>query len=172
MAFVVALLLAAGTFRSHAYGLVGDLVHFRSDEWLWPRSFLKNLLSPGNPSVAFHAGRFHPAQRLVFIVLFCMVALVGASGVYLYILPTAPQWVFLLAIRAHIYGAWMMMAVLCLHVLGGLGILPTHRGLLRAMFGDGTVPIQTARTLWPAWTQQQLDEFKGNSHGSSTHTSS
>lgn len=170
LTFVVAFLLAIGIFRSPTRGLVRDLIRFRPDEWRWPHSFLKHTLLSGHQSVAFHAGRFAPAQRLVLIVLLCMAALVGISGVYLYILPPAPRWVFLVVIRTHIYGAWMMMAALCLHVFAGLGILRTHRGLLGAMFGDGTVPTRTALILWPAWTHEKLHDLKEGPHGSSTRT--
>lgn len=65
-----------------------------------------------------------------------------------------------------------MMAALCLHVFAGLGILHTHKGLLSAMFGDGTVPIETARTLWPAWTQEKLHVIKDDPHEPPLHTPS
>ncbi|TAN31196.1 MAG: hypothetical protein EPN31_00105 [Castellaniella sp.] len=169
LAFVIALLWAIGIFRSPTLGLVRDIVHFRPDEWRWLRSFLTCILSRGRQPAAFHTGRFDPAQRLVLIVLLCATASVGASGLYLYILPDAPRWMFLLVIRTHVYGAWMMIAALCLHAFAGLGILRTHKGLLSAMFGDGTVPIQTARTLWPAWTRKKLHAPQRNPHGSS-HT--
>ncbi len=166
LAFVIALLLAMSIFRSPTLGLVRDLVYFRPDEWRWPRSFLTCILSPGRQPAAFHTGRFDPAQRLVLIVLLCATALVGTSGVYLYVLPAAPRWMFLLVIRTHVYGAWVMIAALCLHAFAGLGILRTHKGLLSAMFGDGTVPIQTARILWPAWTREKWHASKGNPYGS------
>jgi hypothetical protein len=97
---------------------------------------------------------------LVLSTLLCATTLVGTSGIYLFFLPNGPRWAFLLIIRTHIYGSWTMVAALFLHVFAGLGILRTHRGLLRTMFGDGTPPVRTARTLWPAWTNATLPTAK------------
>jgi cytochrome b subunit of formate dehydrogenase len=158
VAFTIASLLTIGLFHSPTRDLMRDLVRFRWDERRWPQTFLKCILSPNHERTAFHGGRFDPAQRLIVLLLLCSTALVAATGIYLYILPIAPQWVFLIAIIA-----------VCLHVFAGLGVLHTHHGLLGAMFGDGTVPIRTALTLWPAWTQEELHGFKEDPHGPS-HT--
>ncbi|WP_417276769.1 cytochrome b/b6 domain-containing protein [Castellaniella sp.] len=171
--FATILLLAIGLFHSSTRSLIRDLVYFRRGERRWPQAFLKCILSPAHRRTAFHNGRFDPAQRLILLLLACSTALITATGVYLYILPAAPQWVFLVAIRIHIYGAWVAIIALCLHAFAGLGVLHTHRGLLGAMFGDGTVPMQTARTLWPDWTQKKLHDLKGgNPHGPPSHTPS
>ncbi|KAB0599106.1 cytochrome b/b6 domain-containing protein, partial [Castellaniella defragrans] len=126
VAFAVVLLLAAGLFHSPTRDLMRDLVYFRHEECRWPQSFLKCILSPAHGHTAFHNGRFDPAQRLILLLLLCSTALVAAAGVYLYILPATPQWVFLIAIRIHIYGAWIAIIALCLHAFAGLGVLHTH----------------------------------------------
>lgn len=172
VAFTIVSLLAIGLFHSPTLDLMRDLVSFRQEECRWPQAFLKCILSPAHGHTAFHNGRFDPAQRLILLLLLCSTALVAATGVYLYILPAAPQWVFLVAIRIHIYGAWIAIIALCLHAFAGLGVLHTHRGLPGAMFGDGTVPMQTALSLWPGWTQKKLHDLKGNPHGPSSHTPS
>ncbi|CAM5220188.1 hypothetical protein CDEF62S_00589 [Castellaniella defragrans] len=170
VAFTIVSLLAIGLFHSPTRNLMRDLVYFRREERRWPRTFLKCILSPNHERTAFHGGRFDPAQRLILLLLLCSTVLVAATGVYLYILPTAPQWVFLIVIRIHIYGAWIAIIALCLHVFAGLGVLHTHRGLLGAMFGDGTVPARTALTLWPAWTQKKLHNLKEGPSGPTPHT--
>ncbi|TAM90334.1 MAG: hypothetical protein EPN41_01825, partial [Candidimonas sp.] len=115
------------------------------------RRFARDIVGSG--VLGPHAQRLSAAQRAVFAILVISATIAGVSGVYLYVLPKAPLWVFLVAIRAHVYGSWVLIAALSLHIVAGLGILPTHRGIARSMFGDGTVPLRIARTLWPGWAE-------------------
>ncbi|WP_306582420.1 hypothetical protein [Dokdonella sp.] len=75
---------------------------------------------------------------------------------YLYVTPDWPRRMFIVAIRTHIYAAWALIVALAIHVAARLGLLPTHGGILRGMFGDGTLPLATARRLWPEWTRRTL----------------
>lgn len=157
LVFAVAAVLAIAAFHSQARSLVRDLAHFRLRELSWPVTFLRQLLSPSKHPEVFHAGRFDPVERAVLMLLLCATAVVSISGVYLYFLPDAPRWVMLFAIRTHIYGAWTIIGASGLHLLAGSGILPSHRGIFRTMFGDGTLPVATAERLWPDWTRKNLE---------------
>ncbi len=153
LAYVSAILVLGIVLRRRLAGLIRHLHHWQWRELRWPVAFLAHLLAPGTHRAPFHAGHFDPLERLVLAVLCLALAVVAASGLYLYWLPDAPRWVFIVAIRAHMYAASTLLVALSLHVLAGLGILPTHRGIARAMFGDGRVSETMARTLWPAWAE-------------------
>ncbi|MCZ2104613.1 MAG: hypothetical protein LC137_09550 [Burkholderiales bacterium] len=74
----------------------------------------------------------------------------------LYFAPAHWRWVFVVAVRAHALAGGVLMLALLVHAIAGLGVLPTHRGVARSMFGDGTVPLATARRLWPGWTTSRV----------------
>lgn len=155
LAFVAAVVLAGCVGWRAARTLACRLCRFRATERAWPLAFARHALAPSRHPPAEHAGAFDPAERVVLGVVLLAVVIAGASGVYLYFLPVAPRWVFLVAIRAHVYSAWVLIVALGIHIVAGLGVLPTHRGIARAMFGDGTVPLATARRLWPGWTRRR-----------------
>jgi hypothetical protein len=41
-------------------------------------------------------------------------------------------------------------------VLVAIGVLPGYRGVWRAMFGGGRVREETARRVWPGWTERAM----------------
>lgn len=156
LAFAAAVAIAASARGRAAAAWVRELLRLRRADAGWSIAFSARLLHLRRRPVPPHAGRLDPLQRLVLLVLAAAVLVAAASGVYLYWLPPAPRWLFILVIRAHVYVEWALLAALALHVFAGLGVLPTHRGITRSMFGDGTVPLATAERLWPEWTRQQI----------------
>jgi formate dehydrogenase subunit gamma len=76
--------------------------------------------------------------------------------------PGGPVYVWFL--RLHRWATYVLTPVVLGHVLVALGVLPGYRGTWRAMHRRGRVPEQTARRLWPAWTEARLAE--GNSRPS------
>lgn len=155
LAFVAALVLVALVWPHHVAGLLRDVVQVRVHEVGWPLAFVRYLVRPRDCSAPFHAGRFDPAQRVVFAVLLGALALTAASGVYLYFAPPAGGPLLGWAIRVHILAAWVLIVCIGLHIVAGSGALWTHRGLIGAMFGDGRVSLARARVLWPGWTARQ-----------------
>lgn len=131
--------------------LLRELAQRPRGELRWVRDYLRHLLAPRRHAAPGHAGYFDPLERRVLALLLIAVAVTGMSGVYLWWLPPAPTWLFIVMIRAHVAAAWSTLALLAVHVTAGLGVLPSHRGIARSMFGDGSVPLATARRLWPAW---------------------
>ncbi|HET8765020.1 MAG TPA: cytochrome b/b6 domain-containing protein, partial [Rhodanobacter sp.] len=116
LAFVgVAVLLSIVLWRGTAW-LVRELTRFRAGDGRWPLAYFRHALAPGRRAAPFHAGWFDPLERLVLTVLLAATVVAGVSGVYLYWLPAAPAWVFLVAIRAHVYVAWLLIAMLAVHV--------------------------------------------------------
>lgn len=155
LAFAIVGAVLVMLLRRRLAALGREILRVHSRDFGWPLRYIRALCSPGDHAALEHDGRFDPLQRAVLGLLLLATLVTAASGVYLYFLPGAPAWVFALAIRAHIYAAWLLLAAVAIHILAGLGLLPTHRGVLRAMFGDGTVPLATAARLWPGWTRRQ-----------------
>lgn len=164
LAFVGAAILACTWWRAPARWLARQLTCWHRREWRWPLDYLRHALAPARRHAPFHNGYFDPLERLVLSLLLLAVIVAGVTGVYLYWLPPAPLWVFLVMIRAHVGAAWAAIALLCIHIIAGLGVLPSHCGIARAMFGDGTVPETTARRLWPGWVAKTgaRDETREN----------
>lgn len=149
--FVIAWLLLAA-WRPGAFArLLGQVLHYRRGDASWPLAFLRFCFRPDCHAAPFHDGRFDPAQRLVFLALIATALLASASGIYLYLAPPLGPAALAWAIRLHMAAVWLLMGGLGLHIVAGAGVLPTHRGLARAMFGNGRVPAALAQVLWPAW---------------------
>ncbi|HEX7325024.1 MAG TPA: cytochrome b/b6 domain-containing protein [Rhodanobacteraceae bacterium] len=157
LALSIGLLLLALVCARRVVRLLGDVARFRWREWRWYVGFASLLARPARRSAPFHAGRFDPAQRVVFACIVAAALVLCATGVYLFWSPPLPVSLMGPMIRAHIVAAWVLIAALCLHVVAGSGVLPTHRHLLGAMFGNGRVPIALARRLWPGWAQRHDD---------------
>jgi len=156
---VAAVALLAVRWRASCRWL-GRLCRVPRQDFIWLRDFLHDFSGVREPR-AWHAGRLDPLQRWVLALVLVMLSVVTVSGICLYLAPSEWRWVFVVAVRAHIYANEVLLAALAVHVLAGLGILPTHRGIWRSMFGDGTVPLATAQRLWPAWTAEQSGVPRG-----------
>lgn len=156
---VAAVALALAVHRRTASWL-RELCRFRLHEWRWPLELLRHALGPARHPPPTHDGRLDPLQRLVMLLLLLSAVLVGLAGTGLLLATGAPRWLLALLVRLHVYASWLMLAALGLHVVAGVGILPTHRGIARSMFGDGTVPSGMAERLWPRWLagQQQAGQ--------------
>lgn len=161
VAFAAALVALVVVLPRGVRRLLRDASHFRRTDWLWPARFLAFMLAPRGRGAPFHDGRFDPAQRAVFVGIILSVFVVSASGVYLYVwTPAFPlgQLSLAYAIRLHIAAAWLLIACLCLHIVAGIGLPWTHRGLAAAMFGNGRVSASLAQTLWPRWAAHAAAE--------------
>lgn len=166
--YTVAAAVLALVFARKTAGLLRDMAVFRRTDWAWMPAFARHYFRPGHHAPPFHEGRFDPAQRLVFIGLTVSLVLVAASGIVLFAFVDMSRAVFMWTIRTHIAAAWLLIISTILHVLAGLGLPRTHRGLVRAMFGDGRVRLGLAQTLWPGWVRGQqhqndrADELSGD----------
>lgn len=155
LAFVAATIVLVLSMPRRVLRLLRDAASFSRHDGRWMFAFLRHYLQPRRHAPLFHDGRFDPAQRVVLLGLGVGLVLVAASGVVLYALPDMGREAFRLTIRTHIAGAWLLLACVVIHVVAGLGVLHTHRGLARAMFGDGRVRLALAQTLWPGWARRQ-----------------
>jgi len=136
------------------------IFRFGRDDARWLPRYVLHLATPLRHAPPRCDGYFDPGQRLAFIGILATMLLAGASGTYLY--AWSPQmpgaaWIGPM-IRLHIASTWLLMALLTVHILAGSGLLWTHRGLARTMFGDGRVTPALAERLWPDWASTRQEQ--------------
>lgn len=136
-------------WRSTA-GWLRELCQVRRGDFIWLQGFVRNLL--GREPPAWHTQRLDPLQRWVLALIIVLTAVASASGVALYVMPPGWREAFVVAVRLHMGANAALAAAVLLHAFAGSGALPTHHGLASSMWGDGAVPLATARRLWPGWT--------------------
>lgn len=154
LAFALAAAGALLACHRRAAALLRELCRVGRGDGAWLWRFVRDPLGRKAPA-PWHGGRFDPLQRWVLAAMLALLLIATVSGVALYFMPPGWRWPFVIGIRAHILANEAFTILLLVHVLAGSGLLPTHRGIARSMFGDGTVPLATARRLWPGWTARQ-----------------
>lgn len=168
MIFVIALALLVLLLPGRIRRLLQDATRFKRVEWRWPLDFLRFYLWPARHSVPFHNGRFDPVQRIILAGIIGTVVLTGVSGVYIYLAPPFGRLLLAYVISTHVVTSWLLIGLLCAHILAGSGLLRTHRGIATAMFGDGRVAVGLANTLWPGWARKQTGKTLAAPPGSPT----
>ena len=101
-----------------------------------------------------HEGRFDPGQRIANIVIVLGLVVLVVSGLWLTGVHGGPTFVWLN--QVHRWSAIALTVVLAGHLLIAFGILPGYRGVWRAMHLGGRVRVDTARRVWPGWTEREL----------------
>lgn len=145
--------------------LLYDVTTFTRSDLQWPTDFVGRYIWPKDGRPAHHGGHFDPGQRVVFIGIIGSVAILGATGVYIYVAPAFPTLIMAWTLRFHTVSGWVLVVCVVVHILAGSGVLPTHRGVARAMFGSGRVDQALADRLWPAWAQDQDEPPVEGSNG-------
>ena len=152
-----AALLLTLIFRwQRAREFFGAILSFSRSDAAWLPELLRSLLHRRRNALPWHEGRFDPVQRFAFVVLVGSLALLVVTGVAINFIPLSVRMVFAWTLRAHLAAAWVFIATVSVHVFAGLGVLPTHRGVTRAMFGDGQIKTELGLRLWPGWTARKL----------------
>jgi formate dehydrogenase subunit gamma len=112
------------------------------------------------PTAAFtgrfrrHEGHFDPGQRLANIAIVALLVTLVASGVALVFIHGGP--VFGLMVVIHRAATIAFTIVIAGHILIAAGILPGYRGAWRSMHLGGRLRLETARRLWPGWTDRTV----------------
>lgn len=152
---VAAALLAAPLLAPHRIaGLIADVLHLRRTDIGWALAFTRFVMHPGRHRPPYHDGRFDPAQRVTFAAMGVLLAVLIVSGIALLTAPRGATGLVVVSVRVHELVSWVFLGALGTHILAGSGLLPSHRGVTRAMI-DGRVRTATARRLWPEWTIRQ-----------------
>ncbi len=117
--------------------------------WLrWPAGALTGRF-------ARHEGHFDPGQRVANVVIVGGLAMLTVTGIALTILHGGQAFAWLA--RIHRWATFVVTPFILGHMLIALGVLPGYRGVWRAMHLGGRLPEETARRVWPAWTERWLD---------------
>ena len=158
-------LLLTLIFRRHRLrAFLRAILSFHRSDVAWLPALVRSLVHPRRATLPWHDGRFDPIQRLVFLILVGSLTLLVITGVAInFIDARSARMVFAWTLRIHLATAWVFIAAASVHIFAGIGLLPTHRGVTRAMFGDGHVKVELSRRLWPGWTDRQLE---GTTHAS------
>jgi formate dehydrogenase subunit gamma len=117
--------------------------------WLarWPRALF-------NGRFGRHEGHLDPGQRVANVVMAVCFAGLLASGAGLAVLGGGPAFVWLH--RLHTWATFILTPLIAAHVLIAIGVLPGYRGVWRSMHLGGRLPLDTARRVWPGWTERTL----------------
>lgn len=119
----------------------GDLRWWRR----WPAAALTGRF-------ARHEGAFDPGQRLMNVTLVAGLFTLTATGIGLSLIRGGSSFAWM--DRLHRWtGAVVTIAVVG-HVLVAAGVLPGYRGVWRSMHLRGRVREDTARRLWPGWSER------------------
>src|SRR5262245_48699598 len=113
----------------------------------WPRAILTGAF-------ARHEGTFDPGQRVANVLIVGGLLALTASGIALTLLHGGP--VFAWLAKIHLWTAVVVTPVILGHVLVSVGVLPGYRGVWHSMHLGGRVPEETARRVWPGWTEREV----------------
>jgi formate dehydrogenase subunit gamma len=126
--------------------------HDRGDgRWLlrWPRAAFSGRF-------ARHEGEFDPGQRIANVVIVGGLVVLVTTGVALTLLHGGRTFSWLAKI--HLWTTVIVTPFILGHVLVAVGVLPGYRGVWRAMHLGGRVSEETARRVWPGWTERSIAE--------------
>ncbi|MGH2418003.1 MAG: cytochrome b/b6 domain-containing protein [Candidatus Limnocylindria bacterium] len=125
---------------------------FRRDggdlRWLlrWPASALTGRFPR-------HEGHFDPGQRIANVAIVGLLAVLVVTGVALVFIHVGPLFAVLGVI--HRLSTIAFTVVIVGHIVIATGILPGYRGAWRSMHLGGRLHLDTARRLWPGWTERK-----------------
>lgn len=111
--------------------------------------------------IARHEGHFDPGQRVANVLLVGGLLVLTVTGIGMTVLHGGP--LFALLSKIHRWTTFVVTPTIAGHILVAIGVLPGYRGVWRAMHVGGRVSQETARRLWPGWTERSV--------GSSEHES-
>jgi formate dehydrogenase subunit gamma len=99
-----------------------------------------------------HEGHFDPGQRIANIAIVVLLGLLIVSGVALTLVDIGP--VFAVTATVHRLATIAFTIVIIGHIVVAVGVLPGYRGVWRSMHLGGRLHVDTARRLWPGWTER------------------
>ena len=101
-----------------------------------------------------HEGHFDPGQRLANVAIVSLLAVLLISGIGLVFVHVGPTFALLAAV--HRLATIAFTLVIAGHIVIAAGILPGYHGAWRSMHLGGHLRLETARRLWPGWTERNL----------------
>ncbi len=113
-----------------------------------------------------HEGHFDPGQRVANVAIVGLLATLIATGIGLVLVPAGPA--FAVMAVTHRVSTIAFTIVISGHVLIAAGILPGYKGVWRSMHLGGRLRVETARRVWPGWTDRTLAAKPAGSDASPT----
>ncbi|MGH2402322.1 MAG: cytochrome b/b6 domain-containing protein [Candidatus Limnocylindria bacterium] len=107
-----------------------------------------------------HEGHFDPGQRLANVAIVGLLAVLIGTGVGLVFVHAGPAFAVLAV--THRLATIAFTIVIAGHILIAVGILPGYRGVWRSMHLGGRLSLDTARRVWPGWTERRQDGANPN----------
>jgi cytochrome b subunit of formate dehydrogenase len=163
---VIAMLPLAFAMRG-VIGFVRETLRYdRGDlRWLlrWPVGVVSGRFGR-------HEGHFDPGQRVANLAIVGLLAVLIGSGVGLVFVHVGPAFAVLALV--HRLSTIIFTVVIAGHILIAIGVLPGYRGVWRSMHLGGRLSIDTARRVWPGWTERRLRDRDVASTASSPDRSS
>ncbi|MEW6223069.1 MAG: cytochrome b/b6 domain-containing protein [Chloroflexota bacterium] len=101
-----------------------------------------------------HEGHFDPGQRIANVVIVALLVVLVLSGVGMVLVKVGPGFAMLVAV--HRLTTIAFTIVIVGHIVVAAGILPGYRGAWRSMHLGGRLSLDTARRLWPGWTERAV----------------
>jgi cytochrome b subunit of formate dehydrogenase len=101
-----------------------------------------------------HEGHFDPGQRLANVAIVGLLVILIGTGIGLVFAPAGPAFAVLAVV--HRVATIAFTIVIAGHILIAVGILPGYRGVWRSMHLGGRLHLDTARRVWPGWTDRRL----------------
>jgi cytochrome b subunit of formate dehydrogenase len=135
-----------------AYRFVRETVRVNRSDWRW---FVRWPIGALTGRFAAHRGRFDPGQRIANIGFVVTFGALLVSGIGLTTVHGGPSFVWM--VRVHRYATYGLTALVSVHLVMALGLLPGYRGVWRGMHLGGRTPKATARRLWPATVPHEDD---------------
>ncbi len=142
-------------FRSTVHFL-SEYTRWTLDDLVWLVKFVPGLIRPDKYHLPLIKTKINPGERLVGASMIAVSSALAVTG----LIRVWGDWVSPgLLVRAeaiHRVSFLLLLLFLAGHITVGLGILPSYRGVARAMFGDGQITLSLAGRHWPYWTRQNL----------------
>ena len=101
-----------------------------------------------------HEGHFDPGQRVANVAIVGGLLVLTVTGIAMTILHGGPTFAWLN--KVHRITTFVVTPFIVGHLLIAVGVLPGYRGVWRSMHLGGRVSEDTARRIWPAWTERSL----------------
>lgn len=139
---------------------LAESLRFRRGDVRWFATWPGFVLRPGRVSLARHEGHFDPGQRVLNVVIVAAFLVLAVTGAVMTVPRLVVPAAFGISLRLHRAATWVLAASVAGHIVVASGVLPSYRGVWRAMHRDGRVRADLARTLWPRWAE---DEEPGRS---------
>jgi cytochrome b subunit of formate dehydrogenase len=104
---------------------------------------------------ARHEGHFDPGQRVANVAIVGGLAVLTTTGIALTTLHGGPA--FAALSKIHRWTTYVITPLIAGHLFIAFGVLPGYRGVWRAMHLSGRVRPDTARRVWPGWTERSTE---------------